>query len=175
MSDELVAWLREQITADLEAARIVGAGGFEPQRWDTDPPGQVNPAPAPYGDQINAVLVPDPEDRRDRESLPGWVEVVSYDRMLGKPPEADCRDDDLPVALIGDGRREVDHICRHDPRNVVARCEAELAILDECDLLLKVGIAFPDEAGVESAERIMRLIGAAYRHRDGYLEEWKPT
>ena len=42
-----VAWLRREIEADLAAAKIIGAGGFAPERWDTEPPGQVNPEDIP--------------------------------------------------------------------------------------------------------------------------------
>jgi hypothetical protein len=172
MSDDLTEWLRKQVESDLAAARIVGAGGFEPQRWDTDPPGQVNPERARYSAAITAVVIPDEEDRRDRGCLPGWVEVVSYDRMLTEPPEADQRDSDLPTMLVDDGRREVDHITRHDPRSVVADCEAKLAILGEAADII-------DRYGEESipgriALHLVGLLGSGYKSRPGYQEEWKP-
>ena len=171
-SDGLEAWLRQQIEGDLSAARIIGAGGFEPQRWDTEPPGQVNPEPVPFRAELNAVVIPDEEDRCDREGLPYWVQVVSYDRELGDPPECDGRDSDLPVMLVDDGRREVDHIIRHDPRNVVADCEAKLAILDKA-------MSLAERFGEESLPGRVALdyvesLASAYRHRPGYREEWKP-
>lgn len=64
------------------------------------------------------------------------------------------------------------HVAAHDPQDVIARCEAELAILDECQLLRLVGIAYPGEAGPESAEKISRLIASGYRHRPGWAEHW---
>ena len=187
---------------DLQAAQIVGAGGFEPQRWDTEPPGLVNPPSVRARAQINVALLPDPEDRLTRESLPGWVQIVSYDRMLGEPPERDCRDDDLPVALVADCRREFEHIIRHDPRNAVADCEAKLSILAEHRLVIadrgegahpayRIVNENPDAGAVEDSRRIwdadcracrvhypcrtVRLMASGYRNRANYREaEWKP-
>lgn len=171
----LVTWLRREITADLDAARLISAGGFEPQRWDTEPPGQVNPEPVPYRGDLNVVVIPDEEDRMDRESVPYWVEVVAYDRMNNEPPEADCRDSDLPVMLVDDGRREVDHIIRHDPRNVVADCEAKLAILDLYEKqAARAGENAMEEDRTWILDPVVRLLGAGYKHRPGYREEWKP-
>jgi hypothetical protein len=63
----------------------------------------------------------------------------------------------------------------NDPRDTIARCEAELAILDlhasndyerypEC---VHCAVeAFPC--------RTVRHLGYGYRHRPGYREEWKP-
>ena len=173
--DEIVAWLRQQISGDLTAAQIIGAGGFEPQRWDTEPPGLVNPPSIRARAQINVALLPDPEDRLMRECLPGWVQIVSYDRMLGEPPERDCRDDDLPVALVADGRREFDHIIRHDPRNVVADCEAKLAILGRyARQAAKYGENCMEEDRIWVLEPVVRLLASGYRHREGFKEEWLP-
>lgn len=181
---ELAAWLRGQVKADLAAARIIGAGGFAPQRWDTNPPGQVNPEALPVTDEINTALLPDPEDREFREYLPGWVEVVSYDRLNNEPPEADCRDDDLPVLLVQDGRRQFEHVIRQDPRSTAARCEAELAILDACDQAWRHARDYgATERNTSQAEaitqaqvwsRAVRILGTGYAHRPGYREEWAP-
>ncbi len=101
-------------------------------RWDTEPPGQVNPEKVPYAAELDKILVPDEEDRMLRPGPAGyWTEVVAYDRMNTEPPGADCRDSDLPVMLVNNGRREASHVIRHDPRWAVADCEAKLAILDE--------------------------------------------
>ena len=56
----MIAWLRREIERDLSAARIIGAGGFEPQRWDTQPPGQVNPEHIPASDEVSVALGLDP-------------------------------------------------------------------------------------------------------------------
>jgi Family of unknown function (DUF6221) len=76
----------------------------------------------------------------------------------------------------------------NDPRDTIARCEAELAILD---LHKPVWTDFIDSDGQDrtsldcdecdtggSADnwpcRTVRLLGSGYRHRPGYLEEWTP-
>ena len=196
---EMVSWVRKTIEADLAAAKIIGAGGFEPQRWDTEPPGQVNPEAASVTDAINEALLPDPEDRPPfRPYLPRWVQIVSYDRLNNEPPEADCRDDDMPVILVQDGRRQFDHIVRHDPRNVVADCEAKLAILDAHHILsnadrseayeefsvVAIGGANKDHGCVtchyygmggvkgHGVCYTVRTLVAGYKHRDGFDPSW---
>jgi hypothetical protein len=170
--DEAVAWLREQIEGDLAAARIIGPGGYDPQRWDTDPPGQVNCASMGASAAITAALGP------DADSSCGWVRLESWDRCPGDPE--DVRESAVPVALVEDGRREVDHIRRHDPRNVVADCEAKLAILDAClpdasmDAAVDNGdISVEDYVSSEAmGATILRFLAAAYRHREGYARYW---
>ena len=61
-------------------------------------------------------------------------------------------------------RPVTEHLVRHDPRNVIARCDAELAILD------------PDNWGggpeAEDAYRqAVRMLAQGYRHRDNRREE----
>ena len=150
---DVAAWTRKQIEADLSAARIINAGGFSPQRWDTEPPGQVNPDDIPQSDAVTAALGCDPE------CICGWVQIIAYDKLNNEPDNAYCRDSGAPFALVDNGRREVDHIIRHDPRNVVADCEAKLAILEE---------------HASDGDRIVLLVAASYRHRPGYQEAWKP-
>jgi hypothetical protein len=181
VDDELVPWLRREITADMDAARIIGAGGFEPQRWDTEPPGQLNPAvmPLPVRNAVNAALVPDEEDREARECLPHWVQVAAYDRMLGEPPEADCRDSDLPVMLVDDGRRQVEHVIRNDPRSRVADLEAKFAALDLYERVRaddkgahEACGAAGSRTGLAVARDFLRLMASGYRHREGFKAGW---
>jgi hypothetical protein len=80
----------------------------------------------------------------------------------------------------------------NDPRDTIARCEAELAILDEHapDYLSKYGSPGPPlcrrcitarEGYEELWEgdpypcRTVRLLGSAYKHQPGYREEWAPS
>ena len=79
----------------------------------------------------------------------------------------------------------------NDPRDTIARCETELAILDEHapDYLSKYGSPGPPlcqrcltarEGYEELWEgdpypcRTVRLLGSAYKHQPGYREEWVP-
>lgn len=178
----MLAWLRAQAEADLAAARIISSGGFEPERWDTEPPGQLNPAvmPLPVRDALNAALIPDEEDRRDREGLPHWVQVVAYSRMIGEPPEAARRDSDLPVMLIDDGRREVDHVIRHDPQTEADRAESLLAVLDLCERVIADDAREHDDCGAASswtalavARHTLRRLAYGYRSRPGWRKEWE--
>jgi Family of unknown function (DUF6221) len=192
MSDDLVTWLRATIEGDKQAALIISSGGFAPERWDTDPPGQVNPARMAQAVQIDALLTGDDEDDEDDPLFRPdgyWVALYSYERENNEPESARVREGYLPVVIVNDGRREADHIRRHDPRSIVARCEAELAILDEHAqvpagyrgegiLAGEYGcrVCHCHEQGTdpEGACHTVRLLGAGYRHRAGYRVEWLP-
>jgi len=103
---------------------------------------------------------------------PGWREQSSGVLVTGEGTEDDAW---YGTWATGDSRL-TRLIAANDPRDTIARCEAELAILDdhgsdgerkypECRCC-GVG-AFPC--------RTVRLIGRGYRHRPGYREaEWKP-
>jgi len=55
----------------------------------------------------------------------------------------------------------------NDPQDTIARCEAELAILDACAQGIRSGRAF-------LAEEVRALLASGYRHWPGYREEdWK--
>lgn len=71
----------------------------------------------------------------------------------------------------------------NDPRDTIARCEFELALLDEHgpfnpesdwlrDFCGKCGHI--DENRVRFPCRTVRLLGYAYRRQAGYREAWKP-
>jgi hypothetical protein len=77
---------------------------------------------------------------------------------------------------VGD-QRVTGFIADRDPRSAIARCEAELAVLDEhaardADVGLMLG---PDRlrqrewAGLRLA---VRLLAGGYRHRDGWAAHW---
>jgi hypothetical protein len=166
-----VAWLRAEVEADLSAARIISSGGFSPQRWDTEPPGQVNPDHIPQDAAVTAALGCEPE------YVCGWVQLVAYDKLNNAPDEAYGRDSEAPFALVDNGRREFEHIIRHDPRNEAARCEAALAILDECETALRIARTYKDGDGAlalacaKTWRDAVRLLARGYRHRPGYREE----
>jgi hypothetical protein len=188
-----VAWLRAEVKADLSAARIINAGGFSPQRWDTEPPGQVNPDEIPQSRAVTDALGCDPA------YICGWVQLVAYDKLNNEPDEAYGRDSGAPFALVDNGRREFEHIIRHDPRNEIARCEAELAILDEHALTwpdgepeyesldepvadsrggvhyvpVRGGVVPPyvcRTCGYDDGQpcKTVRLLASGYKHRPGY-------
>lgn len=79
-----------------------------------------------------------------------------------------------------------EHIRRHDHRDTIARCEAELALLDKLTPVLRQlgeiaysegqGAEHPDKPGEyiadEAAEYLVELLAAGYRHRPGFKPEW---
>lgn len=83
-----------------------------------------------------------------------------------------------------------EHMATNDPRDTIARCEAELRILDDMvpilndldDIAESEGQAArrpgrPSEymtGGREPSAHLLRLLVYGYRHRPRYQEEWKP-
>jgi hypothetical protein len=164
ISDGLVPWLRRQAEGDLAAARIISAGGFAPQWWDTSPPGQVNPEAHPASGAVTAVIGQEPE------SSCGWVPLWVRDQVLGEPPD----DYASGVAVLAKlGRREFDHVRRHDPRNEAARAESVLMLLDlygrQCG---RIGENAMEEDRAWTLGTVVSMLAAGYRHREGWKEEW---
>lgn len=63
----------------------------------------------------------------------------------------------------------------NDPHDTIARCEAELAILDLYEeQAAKAGMNSMEEDRTWMLWRVISLLGAGYRHRPDYREEWKP-
>lgn len=176
---EIAAWLRAQAEADLAAARIISDGGFEPERWDTWPPRQVNPPGDPVSADVSAAI------GQDAAYSSGWVQIRAWDHVIGGEPDEDPSPGAVPV-LAEVGRREFEHVIRHDPRTEAARAKSVLAVLD--DYTVTAAIANPPEcpqgeiAGrdyldakreVAALDHVVRLLAAGYRHREGYKESWR--
>lgn len=78
------------------------------------------------------------------------------------------------------------HAALHDPRDTIARCEAELAILDEhhatngetsCAVCIVPDWGYPTHGGSSPAPYPCGTIislASGYRHRDGYAEVTEP-
>jgi hypothetical protein len=186
VSVEIAGWLRGQAEADFRAARIISDGGFEPQWWDTDPPGQVNPQGHPGSAAVTTAI------GEDEESSYGWVPLWVRDQVIGQPPD----DYTSGVAVLAElGRREFDHVRRNDPRTGAARAQSVLAVLDELAAAKARKAAEdadfaawssgqsagprPDFEGpsptlIPGLERAVALLATAYRHRPGYQDAWKP-
>ena len=149
----------------------------------------------------------------DRKDLAAWLRLailVRRDVAMKATPGPwefegdDATDDELftvhdgehgdligqPVAFTR-GRQVANgqHMAMNDPRDVIARCEAELAIMDEH---APEWIDYRDGDGIERASReciaceppgtpdnypcrTVILLASGYRHWPGYREEdWKP-
>lgn len=181
-TDEIAAWLRAQAEADLAAAKIISDGGFEPERWDTWPPGQVNPPSDPGSAGVSAAI------GQEDVYTSGWVQIRAWDHEIGSEPDEDPAPGAVPV-LAELGRRQFDHVIRHDPRTEAARAESVLAVLDDyvATLAVKEGTEAKLRAGEEPGPNagyldalrelaiygsVVRLLAAGYRHREGYKESW---
>lgn len=66
---------------------------------------------------------------------------------------------------------EAKHIALHDPRDTIARCEAELELLDRCERVIANPEAY-DETAEELAEDVIRRFASGYRHREGFNPDW---
>jgi hypothetical protein len=153
MDDDLVTWLRRQIRLRLTLATIVPVVDYQ---GDEPAP----PAPA-YRQYVDGV----PWYDFTRDSLVRHL-VTSGVLVTGEPPETwlgAWRMDDL-TPLMAPG----------DPQETLARCKAELAILDQHPS--NDFEKYPECAhcAVEHFPcRTVRLLGSGYKHRAGYREEWK--
>jgi Family of unknown function (DUF6221) len=144
-SEKAVEWLREQIGA-RKAAAGAARHGTDGHWWRrTHAPYVDSAGREPCGDLWSG----EPERDEDGEITLG-ENIVVYDE--GAPSDA-----------------EFTHIALNDPQDTIARCEAELAILD--------AYAEPSE-NAYSPEYYTGLWVAvcatarAYRHREGYAEHW---
>lgn len=93
----------------------------------------------------------------------------------------DLRDMNGEIVVYNEGSpsdEQFEHIALNDPHDVIARCDFELALLDEHPV--RVGYSESlcetcserDYGGDPYPCRTVRLLGSAYRHFDGYKEEW---
>jgi hypothetical protein len=89
------------------------------------------------------------------------------------------RDGDGLVVVYDEGTpndEEAAHMVLNDPQDTIARCEAELAILDEHGLYDVNDEAYCRICGdcpqVAYPCRTVSLLAAAYRHREGYARYW---
>lgn len=69
------------------------------------------------------------------------------------------------------------HIVRHDPRTVLAQCDAHTAILDRYERAREAGhqgrYTEWELAQLEAFEAAVEIVALAYRHHPGYREEWR--
>lgn len=96
------------------------------------------------------------------------VAVVAGSRWGGEAPVFESDADAL-------------HIATHDPRDTIARCEAELAIIDEHPRT-QAGSKLGKECKTCSGDHwgepypcpTLRALAYGYRNRDGWKETWRP-
>jgi Family of unknown function (DUF6221) len=113
-----------------------------------------------------------------------WTELSSGVLMTCRPDDPQARLDGLHP--LGDSTltRLME---ANDPRDTIARCEAELAILDEHATKVYRGAVsmFLDDYWCQTCDvpgdqpartwcRTVRLLASGYQHRPGYQESWRP-
>jgi hypothetical protein len=149
---EAVAWLRKQIKDDKVAAEAATPG---PWAWEAtgekDSSWAVGLVQDEYGNTLSAQIEPG--------------EGIIIDGV--------CEGIDGNLA-------DAAHITLHNPADVIADCEAKLAILDACqpdaamDAALEDGdISTGEYVSTEATgAHILRLLAAGFRRRDGYSRYW---
>jgi uncharacterized protein DUF6221 len=146
--EEAVKWLRGQVTQRLEQARRADTG----DRWEADR----------HYDALYCV-----------DMKPSAGPVASTEDLreasLDLPEMHDFENPRFLWACTFQAR----HAALNDPQDVIARCQAELAILDAYEEACKVA-EFPDEAGgfANGLEEAVKLLAGGYKHREGYAEHW---
>ncbi|MEU6725515.1 DUF6221 family protein [Nonomuraea wenchangensis] len=63
------------------------------------------------------------------------------------------------------------HMAIHDPRDTIARCEAELRLIDRLDAAAKDSVNY-DLPARHLAEDAIEALASGYRHRPGFKPEW---
>lgn len=90
--------------------------------------------------------------------------------------DLDCPDEQNALVCWGNVKPQSEHIAIHDPRDVLARCDADLAIVDLCARVIREdeGQEYWSDgwAGLGVARVVLGGIAAAYRHRPGYGDHW---
>ena len=99
-----------------------------------------------------------------------WTEQSSGVLVTGEPTEADTWHGTWPM-----GDSSLTRLMEaNDPQDTIARCEAELAILDECEKALKVARTYKDGDGVLALAcaktwlDAVHLLAGGYKHRPGF-------
>lgn len=146
MTDERIAWLRATIEDDLAAAVKATAG-----------PWSYNPGKIWLDGEAFETF-----DRSKGEEFVGHG---------GPSPYRGC------VAATGpaghpQSMADAMHIALHDPRDVIADCEAKLAIIRLLEPQLK---SLAAQHGYTKAATTIMLMAQGYQHRPGFPAEWKPA
>jgi hypothetical protein len=77
------------------------------------------------------------------------------------------------VIVDPDEYETADHIATHDPRDVIARCDAHLKLIGGYEELTASPLRIAD-AGLNLQwtilRKVLKILAEGYRHRDGYDE-----
>lgn len=147
--DEAIGWLRQQVEARLKAAQRADTGDHwkEEQHYD-------------------ALFLVDLKPSAGELDTPEDVRTASLGLELCQPFE-DPR-------FLWACHNQATHIVANDPRDVIARCEAELAILNLYRLWAAEDLDGNPALGAAACaiSDAVRHLASGYRHRDGYTQHW---
>lgn len=156
MSDDLAAWLLEQIDEDERRATDVGAEGFAGAVL----PGQGGRVPGPRWEAQDGIVA----DIRDQ--LPLW------------------KVDGVPWAKYATSSFVAKHMATWDPKRALAECDAKrqiVAMYRNAVAARSTGSAsdrnrIADEIAVDVLYSVMQIHAETYAAagRPGYREEWRP-
>ena len=137
-------WLRQVIEGDLAGAKKLLSEDWGDRAW------AVTPCAGDEAENCPCIV-------QQGEEKPYDVPQVPLIRYI-----ADAETPELAA-----------WIARHDLRAGIARCEAELAILDASEKAWKVA-EFPDEAGgfANGLEEAVKILASGYKYHEGYAEHW---
>lgn len=148
MSD-LLSWLRSTIEGDKAAAELAASGEHNGVAF-------TGHWTFTHGDDVVY---------QDGRRIPGGEGIVSRSCDCCGPASAGHAED-------------LAHIALHDPRDTIARCEAELALLDEFIPIVEEldYIAYSEGLGSlpygEPQRRLLKTLASGYRHRPGFNPDW---
>lgn len=146
MTADLVAFLRERLDEDEQAARIISPGGFAPEVWRAEPV------------------------RSGR-----WMQIVPYERTTDEPPGSEQRASDSPTVLVANNRAEWGHITRHDPARVLAEVDAKRRILDLWREEPKAAELGWDVGWWNAVDEVLQLLALPYAAHHDYRPDWAPS
>lgn len=138
-SDEMLSWLRSTIEGDKALAEVAAFG----ERYGVAYTGHWT-----FTDGDDLVY-------QHGRRIPGGAGIVGR--------SCDC----CGPASVGHAL-DLMHIATHDPRDTIARCEAELSVLD---LFEKQGFALGGAYFGALHDALGRL-ALGYRHREGFNPGW---
>lgn len=157
MTEDMLSWLRREVEADKAAAETAEA--VSPGPW-------VNTGQDGYGGAWQIHGAPTGETKPNWENLNGpEIPILSQVATLNY-------DDGGGVWE----REAADHIVLQQPLDTIARCTAELALLDdyaEAKAYYDKHLSAPagELHGLYSA---IKRIASGYQHRPGYSPAWAP-
>jgi hypothetical protein len=147
-TDELAAWLLEQIDADEQRAQAIPENA---RVWNHDQPG-VNFGPP------------------DASTEPALLDLGGADGSAVQVSGPEVDDDQTTVSPA-----EADHIAAWDPARVLAECDAKRQLVEaHAELGHSPCDAHDASLRSESCE-VLRLLALPYTDRPGYRAEWSPT